>query len=144
MEYFNKKSNPAFKFEQYQKPNNLKEFVKVAYDVLWNNKINTRNIINYAAWTLYPTTKWINEIIILGTNDISKPLIDYIDLELTKSINKEKNEPFLNQQTFNIQNAHESIIGSQTNATINTGITFDEAIKYILKVRTLMQQISYN
>lgn len=130
-DYFCNKSNPSLRFEQYKKPKNHKEFVKVAYDVLWDDELNANTIINYATWALYPDTKWIDEILSIGINDIAKQLIDYISLELTKLINKEKIEPSPNQINFSIQNAHDSIIGTQTNATINNGFTFDEIEEYI-------------
>jgi len=131
IEYFHQKSRSGSRHQPCEQPKNRDELLKFTYDVLWYDKLHASNIWGYARMVLNPDTKMIDELLIIGNKDISTRLIDYIDLQLNKLINRQKQEPVPSQQTFNIGNAHGSIIGSQTNATINSGITFDEAIKII-------------
>lgn len=128
IEYFSKKLDPKYRYQQITNPKNNYEVLKVSYDVLYAD-INPRHIENYALWTLYPSTKKVDEVLKIGTRHIFEKLINYINLELTKLINNEHKSPITNQ--YNINTANGSIIGPSQNATINNSYNLDEIKKII-------------
>lgn len=131
IEYFNKKSNPEYKFEKFPKPKTRNELLKVSYDLLLEDDLNAHHIINYAVWALHPDTTRIDELLYIGTHELFEKFIKYIDLELTKLITNTKKANTPDQLNFNIQSVSGSIIGTQQNATINNGLSFDDVEKYI-------------
>lgn len=128
IEYFSKKLDPKYRYQQIINPKTNYDILKVSYDVLYAD-IGPRHIESYALWTLYPSTKKVDEVLKIGTKHIFEKLINYIDLELTKLINTEHKNPITNQ--FNITNANGSVIGTSEHATINNSYNLDEIKKII-------------
>lgn len=127
IEYFNNKTNLRLRHSQFQEPTNNEEILKISYDLLWSNELKASHVYNYANWVLHPGTSRISELLTIGLEDLFLPLIKYINLELDKMIRKEfKPMPTSQINNFNIQNASNSIIGNQENATINNSYSMEE------------------
>lgn len=127
IEYFNNKINFDLENTNLKDPKNHEEFLKISYDILWNDELNSSHIYTYASLALHAGTTSINELISIGAEDLFKPLIDYINSELNKLIRKETPSMSTNQTNhFHIQSAPNSIIGTQETATINNSYSMEE------------------
>lgn len=131
IEYFNNVSSPLCNSEEFAKPKKREEFVKVAIDLLNIDMLSASNMYNYALWFLHPSTDDINQLTHIGTKDIFGKLIKYINLQLTKLINNNSITSTSGAVIYNIENANDSIIGNQTNATINNSNNLDDLIEVI-------------
>lgn len=126
IEYFNNASNPSHRLDNFPRPKKREEYAKVALDLINDDSFNVSDIYNYAIWALCPSTNNIDELTSIGSNNIFGQLIKYIDLQLTKLTSNAKEQSVPNSITYNIGTAHDSIIGNQTNATINNSNNLDE------------------
>ncbi|MGN2347292.1 hypothetical protein ACTFH7_02065 [Clostridium cagae] len=136
IKYFSQKSNPQERFNLKGNPKTRYESLKASYDVLWYPNLTSDNLINYAVWALCPATRNIDETLLIGINDISNKLISYIEIELKKLITNSQKESNASQINFNIQNADNSIIGTQSTATINNSSNLDD-------LKQLIEQNAY-
>lgn len=126
IKYFNNVCDPSNKWTNFPKPEKREEFLKVAIDLINVDNLDAVYFLNYALYFMHSSTKDINRLISSGVNDIFGKLIKYIDLELKKLINNNTEQSSLSSITYNIGNAHGSIIGSQTNAAINNSNNLNE------------------
>lgn len=132
LEYFSNSSDWGKRNEAFPHPNSRVEFVKVPYDLIWKHDLIPDNFTGYVICNnLSPYSKLTNDIVQAGVKDVIGKLINYIGNGLNKLIT-DSEKSTTNQVNINIQNAHDSIIGTQTNATINNnGLTFEEISKII-------------